>query len=110
MVNEASDHCGDEDRRSSWRELHALVLDIQHEFDKRISIVEVRMSGQDGRLGNIEVDMRATKQGIQHVLDVLNTHVEQEQKDRSKLFVGIIATLLSVLGFAGTALINHLLR
>lgn len=111
MVNEESEHYVEsQERRASWRELHALVLEIQHEFDKRISIVEVRMNGQDDRLGNIEADLRETNHGVQRVLQVLNAHVEQEQKERGRLLLGVIATLLSVLGYAGAQLLQYLLK
>lgn len=98
----------------AWNRLRGLIVSIRHEFDsirhefdKRISIVEVRMSDQDDRLERIEADLQSTQLLAQKVLEVLHAHMEQEHKDRVQLLRWIIATLLSVLGFAGLALFDH---
>ncbi len=98
----------------AWNRLRGLIVSIwhefdsiRHEFDKRISIVEVRMSDQDDRLERIEADLKSTQLLAKKVLEVLHVHMEQEHKDRVQLLRWIIATLLSVLGFAGLALFDH---
>lgn len=103
------DFSGPLNRRRSDFDLHELICNV-HRLDTRVSVLETRMGVQDGRLASIEAKLADANDGVQKVLDVLAAHVKEESADRLKLLGLIIATLLSILGFAGAALVNHLLR
>lgn len=96
-------------RRRADYDAHDLACSI-HRLDTRVSVLETRMGIQDARLGDIEREIRDTNHCVQKVLQVLSDHVEKENRDRIKLMGAIIATLLSVVGFAGTILFNHLVK
>ncbi|MDS4020659.1 MAG: hypothetical protein RKR03_09175 [Candidatus Competibacter sp.] len=96
-------------RRRADYDTHELACFI-HRLDTRVSVLETRMTTQDDRLSSIEEELRDANLGVQRVLDCLQAHTRQEDQDRVKLLGFVVATLLSVLGFAGAAMINHLLR
>lgn len=96
-------------RRRADYDTHELACFI-HRLDTRVSVLETRMTTQDDRLSSIEAELRDANLGVQRVLDCLQAHTRQEDQDRVKLLGFVVATLLSVLGFAGAALLNHLLR
>lgn len=101
-----------EDRRSTAGDLHNIIgaIHAMDTMDTRVAILEARMNSQDSRLSIIEVDIRETKAGVGQVLNVLSGHVQQENSDRIKMFVGIITGLLAVLGFVGTKAVEALLK
>lgn len=96
-------------RRRADYDTHELACFI-HRLDTRVSVLETRMTTQDDRLSSIEDELRDANKGVQRVLDCLQAHTRQEDQDRVKLLGFVVATLLSVLGFAGAATINHLLK
>lgn len=97
------------ERRSGWQGFGDLVQAI-HQLETRVAILESRSGAQDDRLLKIEEDLKDTKNGVYDILTSLQLHVEQESNDRSKLLLGVIATLLSVIGFGAATLINYLLK
>lgn len=74
-----------------------------HSLDKRLSVVETRQAMQDQRIGSIE-------ETAHEILATLRAHVDQEAKDRLKIMGAVVATLLSIIGFAATVLVNHLVK
>lgn len=96
-------------RRRADYDTHELACFI-HRLDTRVSVLETRMTTQDDRLSSIEDELRDANMGVQRVLDCLQAHTRQEDQDRVKLLGFVVATLLSVLGFAGAAMVNHLLK
>lgn len=96
-------------RRRADYDTHELACFI-HRLDTRVSVLETRMTTQDDRLSRIEDRIGDANMGVQRVLDCLQVHVRQEDRDRVKLLGFVIATLLSVIGFAGAAIIKHLLQ
>lgn len=97
------------ERRSGWQGIGDLVQAI-HQLETRVVILESRSGMQDDRLLKIEEDLRDTKKGVYSILTSLQLHVEQEGNDRAKLLLGVVATLLSVIGFGAATLINYLLK
>lgn len=88
-------------------DIHALV-GMVHQLDKRIAVLEARLEAQEDRTVAIEGVVHNTQNSVQEVLGVLRAHVEQENKDRIKIMVGIVMTLLSTLGFTVSLLVNQL--
>lgn len=74
-----------------------------HSLDKRLAVVETRQAMQDHRIEAIESTAG-------EILTMLRAHVEQEAKDRMKIMGTAVATLLSIIGFAVTVLVNHLVK
>lgn len=100
------------DDNSERRTSSADIRDIArcyHALDTRVAVLETRIDGQDQRLGAIEADIREIKSGVRLVLESLGEHTRQEDKDRIKLMAGVLATLLSVLGFFGALFFDRIL-
>lgn len=74
-----------------------------HNLDKRLAVVETRQEMQDHRIESIETTAH-------EILVMLRTHVEQEAKDRTKVIGALVAVLLSIIGFAATVLVNHMVK
>lgn len=97
------------ERRAGWSD-NAAVLSAIHQLETRVAVLETRAGAQDDRLLTIEGDLKDTKMGVHKVLQCLQDHTVIEEKDRVKLLMWIIATLLSVIGFGITAVWQFLLR
>lgn len=95
------------ERRNTAQDLGEIIKTM-HAMDTRVAILETRMNGQDTRLSAIELDIRETKVGVQRVVQMLEAHMRQEDRDRIKIMGGIIAILLSVVGYVGSIGIHHL--
>jgi hypothetical protein len=94
---------------TAWgADIHTLV-GMVHQLDKRVAVLEAKLEAQEGRTAAIEGVVHDTQDSVQEVLSVLREHVDQENKDRIKLMGVIVMTLLSIVGFAATLLLNHLL-
>ncbi len=98
---------GEIERRSGWAD-NSAVLSAIHQLETRVAVLETRAGAQDDRLLTIENDLRDTKTGVQRVLQCLQDHTVIEEKDRVKLLIWIIATLLSVIGFGVAAIWEYL--
>lgn len=95
------------ERRQGAQDIHELAC-FTHRLDTRISVVETRMDVQDSRLASIEKNVEETRSGITKVLDCLNSHTQQEDKDRIRLLAAVVATLLSAVAGLAMALLNRL--
>lgn len=69
-----------------------------HVHDKKLAVLEMRVDSNEERQERTESDVKDTKTMVQLVLDRLAEHTERENKDRNKLLLGIITTLLTVIG------------
>lgn len=94
------------ERRDTAQDLRD-IIGYMHAMDTRVAVLESRMNGQDTRLAAIEMDGREIKISVQRVLELLDLHTKQEDRDRMKLMGGIIAVLLSVLGFIVTTAVKY---
>lgn len=79
--------------------IQSLVSTVNN-HETRIAVIEVRLSASVDEVEEIKSNGRQT-------LSVLADHTKQEDKDRAKMYMGIIATLLSVLGGIGVLLMQH---
>ena len=98
--------CMPRERRANAEDIRDIAR-CYHQLDTRVAVLETRMDAQDGRLGVIEHDLRETRVGVQRVLQTLEGHVEQENRDRVKLLVGIVTILVSVVGFGMSTAIRY---
>ena len=70
--------------------IQALVGTL-NDHDKRITVLEVRADISRGEAEEI-------KHNGQETLKVLAEHTQQEDRDRQRLLIGVVSTLLAVLG------------
>lgn len=82
--------------------IQSLVSTVNN-HETRITVLEVKQS-----MSNKEVE--EIKDNGQETLRVLAEHTAQEDKDRSRLLMAVIATLLSVIGGIGMLAANRFLQ
>ena len=70
--------------------IQALVATL-NDHDKRITVLEVRADISRGEAEEI-------KHNGQETLKVLAEHTQREDRDRQRLLIGVVSTLLAVLG------------
>lgn len=70
--------------------IQALVATL-NDHDKRITVLEVTANFSKGEVEEI-------KHNGQQTLQVLTEHTRQEDKDRQRLLLAVVSTLLAVLG------------
>ena len=71
--------------------------------ETRIAVLETRFNSTDMSLRDVKVSAEKT-------LSILVAHTEQEDRDRTRLLVAVIMTLLAVLGGIGVLLFPHLIN
>lgn len=96
-------------RRAADLDLHDLV-GMYHQLNTRLAVMESRVIMQDDRMETLEIRLKDMWDGVKEVLDLLRKHIEQENQNQVRMLIAIIATLLSVVGFAGAMLINYVLK
>ena len=97
------------DENSERRISTSEIRDIAHSYHRietRVAVLEKRIDTQDHRLTVIETDIRAIKNGMDRLQDMVATHIEIENVNRIKLLSWIITILLSVLGFGVANIID----
>ena len=82
--------------------IQSLVATMNN-HETRITVLEVRLAASSEEVDEIKTNGRET-------LQVLAAHTRQEDKDRARMLIGIIATLLSVLGGISALLAQHFLK
>lgn len=97
------------ERRASGADLHNIVR-LTYGLTTRVAVLETRLDAQDARLTGIDGHLREVKDGVARVMERLIAHAESENTDRVRLLFWVITTLVSVLGFGATALLNWLFR
>lgn len=96
------------ERRMGWFD-NSAVLHAIHQLETRVAVLETRAGAQDDRLLSIESEIKGVKTDVKTVLECLQTHVIDEEQNRTKLLEWVVATLLSVIGFGVAGVINYLL-
>jgi len=81
--------------------IQSLVSTVNN-HETRIAVLEVRATVSSDEISDI-------KKTGQEMLHVLAEHTQQEDRDRRRLLLFVIATLLSVLGGIGTFLMQRVL-
>ncbi len=82
--------------------VQSLVATVNN-HETRIAVIEVRLSASVSDVAEIRSNGKET-------LSVLAEHTRQEDKDRTRLLVAVIATLLSVMGGIAVVVANHFLK
>lgn len=102
--------------------LAMLAIQTLKEITSRVSILEARIDAQHNRLVTIEEKIRTLEKyvsdllrtseenldGNKKVLQLLNEHISTQNKDLRNLLFWIIVSLLSILGFGVSFLIQHI--
>ena len=82
--------------------IQSLVATMNN-HETRITVLEVRLAASSEEVDEIKNNGRET-------LHVLAEHTRQEDQDRARLLMAVIATLLSVVGGIGMLIANHFLK
>lgn len=82
--------------------IQSLVATVNN-HETRITVLEVKAS-----ISSREVE--EIKDNGQETLRVLTEHTKQEDKDRSRLLITVVMTLLSVIGGIGMVLFTHFFK
>ena len=82
--------------------IQSLVATVNN-HETRITVLEVKAS-----ISNREVE--EIKDNGQETLRVLAEHTKQEDKDRNRLLITVVMTLLSVIGGIGMMLFPHFFK
>ena len=102
--------------------LAMLAIQTLKEVTTRVSILEARIETQHNRLLIIEEKIRTLEKHVENllrtseenldgnkkVLQLLNEHITTQNKDLRNLLFWIILSLLSILGFGMSFLIQHI--
>lgn len=73
---------------------HRLVTDL----DKRVTVLETRADAQASEMKEMQKDVRENKDLSMKILDTVRVYRDEDAKERRKLLVGIITTLVTVIG------------
>jgi hypothetical protein len=79
-------------------ELEKQLLKVSADVDKRVSVLEAEMYHNRNRLEKIDAHIGGIFERLNDMAHSLDKHMTEEARDRSKLMVGVVITLLTVLG------------
>lgn len=101
------------DLTAAYRELTQIV----HNHDTEIAVLRTQMQSDSGRLSMLEKAVEKIFERLDDMKDLLSAgrdllaeHMQQEDHDRQRLLLGVIATLVSVLLSAGGFFVVELLH
>lgn len=80
---------------------HRLVTDL----DKRVTVLETRADAQASEMKEMQKDVRENKDLSMKILDTVRNYRDEDAKERRRLLVAIITTLVGVIGTLAATLI-----
>ena len=90
--------------------LAMLAIQTLKEITTRVSVLEARINAQESRLVAMENNLRNIDNSLKDLLDKLNDHISKQNIDINRLLFWVIASLLAILGFGLTFIIQHFIK
>jgi len=84
-----------EDRENTQiDDTHRVVTDL----DKRVTVLETRADAQANEMKEMQKDVRENKDLSFKILETVRGYRDDDAKERRKLLIGVITTLIAVIG------------